>query len=91
MPKAKDICQLYTPFEKGTTYAWQEYPRPQLRRSSYISLCGRWELFVKQKSGGKVKPLGEIVVPFPPESRLSGVFQRALKRCLKILQRNNAI
>lgn len=40
MPKAKDICQLRTPFEKGTAYAWQEYPRPQLRRSSYISLCG---------------------------------------------------
>ena len=49
------------------------------------------ELFVKQKSGGKVKPLGEIVVPFPPKSRLSGVFQRVLKRRLKILQRNNAI
>lgn len=47
MPKAKDICQLRTPFEKGTADAWQEYPRPQLRRSSYISLCGRRELFVK--------------------------------------------
>lgn len=47
MPKAKDICQLRTPFEKGTADAWQEYPRPQFRRSSYIPLCGRWELFVK--------------------------------------------
>lgn len=78
MPKEIDICQLQTPFEKGTADAWNEYPRPQLRRSSYISLCGKWELFVKQKGNSEIKPLGEIVVPFPPESRLSGV-QRELK------------
>ena len=37
------------------------YPRPQLRRDSFYSLNGVWQL-----NGN------EINVPFPPESRLSG-------------------
>ncbi len=40
---------------------WREYPRPQLKRSSYISLNGKWKL------NGK-----DILVPFPPQAVLSG-------------------
>ena len=45
---------------------WNIYPRPQLRRDSYINLNGPWDLTVDSQS----RP---IRVPFCPESRLSGV------------------
>ncbi len=73
------LCkELVTPFEADTDISWEsEYPRPQLRRESYISLGGVWKLSVKK--GDKETPLGEIRVPFPPESRLSGI-ERELKK-----------
>ena len=37
------------------------YPRPMLKRDSFFSLCGEWNL------NGKT-----IIVPFPPQSDLSG-------------------
>lgn len=40
--------------------AWQEYPRPQMRRAGYRILNGTWEL------NGK-----DIRMPFPPQSVLS--------------------
>ena len=43
-----------------STIRWMSYPRPQLRRNSYISLNGTWTL------NGQ-----EIQVPFAPQSRLS--------------------
>ena len=45
---------------------WEIYPRPQLRRESYVNLNGPWKLTVE----GKTSP---IQVPFCPESALSGV------------------
>ena len=70
---------LTTPFEeaaKGDEWK-REYPRPQMKRDSYLSLCGVWDLSVEQK--GVVTPLSEIVVPFSPETRLSGV-KRTLEK-----------
>lgn len=58
----------------------QEYPRPQFRRQEYYSLNGLWEYAITA-SGAQVAPRrfdGAILVPFSPESELSGV-QRALK------------
>ena len=40
---------------------WQSYPRPQLKRDSYVILNGTWKL------DGKA-----IEIPFAPQSRLSG-------------------
>lgn len=65
------LCQLTTPFETGDADAWEAYPRPQLRRASYQSLCGLWRLAVIR--GEAREELGEIRVPFPPESRISGI------------------
>ncbi|MBQ6706699.1 MAG: MFS transporter [Clostridia bacterium] len=68
---------LKTPFETDSKTDWQtEYPRPQLRRDSFFNLNGQWELSVERE--GEETSLGEITVPFPPESRLSGI-QRELK------------
>lgn len=40
---------------------WGDYPRPQMKRQGYMSLNGKWKL------NGR-----EILVPFPPQSYLSG-------------------
>ncbi|MFA1545554.1 glycoside hydrolase family 2 protein [Actinomadura chokoriensis] len=48
-----------------------EYPRPQLVRDSYLNLNGRWEYAFADEEPAEYD--GEIVVPFSPESALSGV------------------
>lgn len=70
--KQPRLCQLTTPFEAHSADAWEKvYPRPQLRRASWQSLCGRWRLAALR--GTERGELGEIRVPFPPESRISGI------------------
>ena len=51
---------------------WQEYPRPMMKRDSYFCLNGKWEFGVRKKGEPNVFDK-EILVPFPPESVLSGV------------------
>jgi len=53
-----------------------EYPRPQLRRNSYINLNGRWNYAIVRGKGIPDVPDGEIIVPFSPESVLSGVMRK---------------
>ena len=50
----------------GRETPWDIYPRPQMRRASYLNLNGVWELYVDDTCR-------HIRVPFCPESRLSGV------------------
>jgi len=48
---------------------WDVYPRPQMRRDSWLNLNGEWDFAVgKPEFTGKT-----ILVPFCPESSLSGV------------------
>lgn len=74
-PKA-GYCDLMT--ADGETMGdlpWQEYPRPQLKRDSYLNLNGKWEFAI---SSGRQIPESfpmQILVPFPPESVLSGIHQ----------------
>ncbi|MBQ2256757.1 MAG: MFS transporter, partial [Clostridia bacterium] len=69
--KQPRLQELHTPFEDDPN-AWEkEYPRPSMRRESWQSLCGEWELSVIGKRGTEY--VGTIRVPFPPESRLSGI------------------
>ena len=50
---------------------WSEvYPRPQMRRDSFISLNGEWS--ISNRDGFE----GKITVPFPPESEASGIGKR---------------
>lgn len=60
--------------EKGNSAVWKEYPRPQMKRQDWINLNGVWEC-----NGQK------IMVPFPPQSALSGyhghVGERLMYRC----------
>ncbi|MBQ5326320.1 MAG: hypothetical protein J6K80_03855 [Oscillospiraceae bacterium] len=90
--KTVRTTHLTTPFETDTQHSWQDYPRPQLKRDSYISLCGKWQFAVKkyetsikkysrfagrwseQETGNyTLTELGDITVPYPPESRISGI------------------
>ena len=54
-----------------------EYPRPQLRRESYLNLNGEWDYAVTKTGSLPDAYDGKILVPFPLESALSGV-HRAL-------------
>lgn len=67
---------LKTPFEEDAN-AWNIHPRPQLKRDAWQSLCGLWRLSAEKK--GTETEIGEIHVPFPPESRLSRI-ERTLRK-----------
>lgn len=58
-------------FEEEEEIGWDTYPRPQMKREAYLSLCGEWELSVKKNDAEDL--LGKITVPYPPESQLSGI------------------
>ena len=49
-----------------------EYPRPGLVRDSYLNLNGEWDYYISNKKGDGVYD-AKILVPFSPESMLSGV------------------
>ncbi len=72
---AKKVFQLnknlITPFEGDTTSSWNEYPRPGFKRESYLCLNGEWEL--SSRYDNKTEFIGNINVPFTPETRLSGI------------------
>lgn len=53
---------------------WPEYPRPQLERADWVNLNGRWDYAVTPKAAEAPGDwAGKILVPFCPESGLSGV------------------
>ena len=60
-----------------------EYPRPQMARKKWKNLNGLWQYqLVKDADEAKSPPLGkdlpgQILVPFPAESALSGVMKRS--------------
>lgn len=53
-----------------------EYPRPQFVRDSYFSLNGRWRFEVSQSEKIPHRIMGDIIVPFSPETELSGVCRK---------------
>ena len=73
------LCKnLRTPFEEEGHPSWdEEYPRPQMKRDSFLPLSGEWQLSVEKNK--TVRELGSIRVPFPPESKLSGI-ERTMER-----------
>ena len=50
-----------------------EYPRPQLVRDSYLCLNGLWEYAIRDNDNIPDSFDGQILVPFSPESKRSGV------------------
>lgn len=83
------LNHLTTEYEnalKSSAIPFSEYPRPQLKRESYLNLNGEWCFSVFAKDG-KEKFSGKILVPFAPESRISGVFKQIDKDDSLVYQR----
>ncbi len=73
--KGKAMKQLYTRWGKelDSSRVLQEYPRPLLKRDSYVNLNGYWDYAITKTFRRPVEYDGKILVPFSPESALSGV------------------
>lgn len=57
--------------EKMTELPWDEYPRPSLKRDSFLCLNGQWDFaFSREEMSENWQ---KISVPFCPESDLSGI------------------
>ena len=63
---------LSTPFSENLPeIPFNEHPRPQMKRENFLILNGKWNFSLSGKTGEYFS--SEIVVPFPPESSLSGI------------------
>ena len=66
------LQDLLTPWGEAISDApWQVYPRPQMKRDSYVNLNGIWDFAVSETTPTVFDRT--IRVPFCPESALSGV------------------
>jgi len=64
----KMLHDLYTTAgENLRGIPWTVYPRPQMKRDSYINLNGAWDFSVNYEKQGQIR------VPFCPECKLSGI------------------
>ncbi|POY38052.1 glycoside hydrolase family 2 [Solitalea longa] len=60
--------------EVSPTNALKEYPRPQMVRSSWTNLNGLWDYAITAKDASTPSAFqGQLLVPYPIESALSGV------------------
>ena len=53
--------------ENLTGTPWNVYPRPQMKRDNWLNLNGAWDFSVNYEN------MGQILVPFCPESKLSKI------------------
>lgn len=87
----QSLKHLSTLFEQDlATCPHQEHPRPQFKRENYIFLNGWWDFFVQSKNGKKSEQT-KILVPFCPESRISGVFKEINKGDFMVYSRSFTI
>jgi hypothetical protein len=59
---------------------WPEYPRPDLVRKQWINLNGLWQYSITPLDTKPEKWDGEILVPYPVESAISGVKKRVSEK-----------
>jgi len=57
--------------------AWRSYPRPQLKRERWLNLNGLWDYAIARESAPQPARMdGQILVPYPVESKLSRVARK---------------
>ncbi len=68
------MIHLTTPFIENMNreLPWNEYPRPSMMRDSFLCLNGQWDFQISDE-GAPIEYSEKILVPFPPESMLSGI------------------
>lgn len=73
--KTKGYHQLYSKWgeQLDLEHVLEEYPRPQLQRDNYSILNGYWNYAITKEAKSPDVFDGKILVPFSPESILSGV------------------
>ena len=59
--------------ENDKSIPWNVYPRPQMKRDSFLNLNGEWDFEVSNYDYIPKKFSMRIMVPYPVESKLSGV------------------
>ena len=87
--KGPRLVSLDTEYEQELAKSempYPEYPRPQMKRESYLCLNGKWELEIKRAEKSVFE--GEILVPFVPESRISGVGREIGKKDILVYRRS---
>jgi hypothetical protein len=70
---------LMTKWGRGVTpdNAWRLYPRPQMKRDRWVNLNGLWDYAIAKNSAPQPTRLdGQILVPYPVESKLSRVARK---------------
>ncbi|WP_342756997.1 glycoside hydrolase family 2 protein [Kineothrix sedimenti] len=69
------LNKLYTKWGEAIdpAHVLEEYPRPQLKRNNYTILNGYWNYAFTTSKDAPDAYDGQILVPFSPESLLSGV------------------
>jgi len=75
--------QLYTRWRQtlDKNHPHSEYPRPQMKRQGWLCFNGIWEYAIREATEKEPSKYdGQIVVPFSPESLLSGVGRQLLPR-----------
>ena len=88
-PRKSDLAPLTTVWGDSLdcSCVLSEHPRPQLERDTWVSLNGWWEYAIRESSDAQgLWPVvamptrwdGKILVPFSPESVLSGVGRQLL-------------
>lgn len=80
MRKNKPIKPLLTPWGENLNRdcPLNDYPRPQLVRENWQCLNGRWDYAITETEEVPETWDGTIIVPFSPESLLSGVGKQLL-------------
>jgi len=59
--------------------AWRSYPRPQLKRERWLNLNGLWDYAIAKDSATQPMRMdGQILVPYPVESKLSRVARKVM-------------
>ena len=66
-------CLMTVSGENLSGTPWDSYPRPQLRRDNYVNLNGQWDFAACAHETVPTDFDRTILVPFCPESRLSGI------------------
>lgn len=74
------LLQRITKYQEADGMIRAEYPRPQFVRNDWLNLNGEWEFEIDHSVSGKARGLYKaeqlkerILIPFCPESKLSGV------------------